>query len=115
MKKTRVFAIAATIALSGCAATRPVTGQMDRSNETFTGSITGSGYREGKGELTLVSSRKATCRGSFVYTTRRRGEGVLNCDDGRSGPVHIAAVNSNGNGYGELAGQRFTFTFQADQ
>ena len=114
MKATRGFVIAAVVVLAGCAASRPVTGQMERSNETFTGSISGAGYREGKGELTLVSSRKATCRGSFVYTTRRRGEGVLNCDDGRTGPVHIAAVNATGSGYGELAGQRFTFTFQAE-
>jgi hypothetical protein len=112
-----IFAVATLLVagLSGCATTRPVTGHMEKSSETFSGSISGSGYREGKGELSLVSSRKATCKGPFVYTSRRRGEGVLNCDDGRSGPFHIAAVNADGSGYGDLAGQRFTFTFQAEQ
>ena len=97
--------------LSACASVRPIAGQMERTDETFTGSISGSGYREGSGELVLVSSRKATCRGTFTYTSRRRGEGVLNCDDGRTGPFHVAGVNESGTGAGELSGQRFTFRF----
>ncbi len=97
--------------LASCSTVRPVTGVMERSNESFTGSIEGSGYREGKGTLVLVSDHKTTCRGDFVYTTRRQGRGVLSCDDGRSGPFQIAAVGSAGSGSGDLSGQRFTFRF----
>jgi hypothetical protein len=86
---------------------------MERSDETFSGTITGSGYHEGSGELTLVSSRRATCRGSYVYTSRRRGEGILSCDDGRTGSFHLAAVYANGSGTGDLGGQRFNFSFQS--
>jgi hypothetical protein len=111
MKTIAIIGLCSVALMAGCAASRPVAGQMERSSETFSGSIAGSGYRAGTGQLTLRSSSSATCRGSFVYTSRRRGEGVLNCDDGRSGPFHVAAVNNSGSGFGELNGQRFTFTF----
>lgn len=111
----RVVALVVSIALASCAASMPVAGQMQRGDETFSGTVTGNGYRSGTGVLTLVSSRKSTCAGNFVYTSRRRGEGVLNCDDGRTGPFHVAAVGATGTGAGELSGQRFTFTFGAQE
>ncbi len=111
MKRIAPVVVTFAVVLAACAAVRPVDGRMERSDETFTGRITGSGYREGSGDLTLVSSRGTTCRGSFVYTSRRRGEGTLRCDDGRSGPFHVAGVNEEGNGAGDLSGQRFTFRF----
>ena len=111
MKTSPLLLLAATGLLASCTTTLPIVGQMERSPETFSGSVTGSGYSGGSGELTLVSSAKSTCRGAFVYTTRRRGEGVLNCDDGRSGPFHVSGAGAQGSGYGELSGRRFTFTF----
>jgi hypothetical protein len=84
---------------------------MERSNETFSGSIAGSGIKGGTGELVLISSRKATCRGSLVNTSRRRGEGVLNCDDKRTGTFRITGARGTGSGSGELSGQRYIFTF----
>ena len=108
----RLFAILVAAALlSACTSTRSVTGVMERSTESFSGTIEGAGYREGKGTLVLVSDHKTTCRGDFVYTTRRQGRGVLSCDDGRSGPFQIAAVGNSGSGSGDLSGQRFTFRF----
>ncbi len=98
-------------ALAACTSTAPLTGQMQKSDETFNGIVSGSGYSGGLGELTLVSSRNAECKGSFTYTSRRRGEGVLHCTDGRTGPFHIAGAGATGNGYGDLNGQRFTFSF----
>lgn len=109
MKAVLIAAIVVA-SLTACSTTRPVDGRMEKSDESFRGSITGSGYREGTGELTLLSSHRATCRGSFVYTSRRRGEGTLTCDDGRSGSFHVASIGESGSGVGELAGQRFTFT-----
>ena len=111
--RTVVAVIAVSVLLASCAASAPVVGQMQRSDETFSGRITGSGYSGGSGELTLVSNHKAECRGSFTYISRRRGDGVLNCSDGRTGPFHIAAAGATGNGYGDLSGQRFTFSFAA--
>lgn len=109
--KRLAFATFVVAAVAGCSSVRPITGQMERTDETFSGSISGSGYRDGTGELVLVSSRHATCRGGFTYTSRRRGEGVLTCDDGRTGPFHVAGVGGSGSGAGELSGQRFTFRF----
>lgn len=99
--------------LASCAASAPVVGQMQRSDETFRGNITGSGYSGGSGELTMLSNHQAECRGTFTYISRRRGDGVLNCNDGRTGPFHIAAAGTTGNGYGDLDGQRFTFSIGA--
>ena len=111
LKKLAPTFIVLTCLIAGCAASIPVNGRMERSDETFQGAIAGSGYRAGTGELVLVSSRKTTCRGSFTNISRRRGEGVLNCEDGRTGSFHLAGSGGVGSGTGELAGQRFTFTF----
>lgn len=113
MRTTIVLVAAASALLASCVASAPVVGQMQRSDETFTGSLTGSGYSGGSGELTIVSSRKAQCHGSFTYISRRRGDGVLNCSDGRTGPFHIAAAGGSGSGYGDLDGRRFTFSIGA--
>jgi hypothetical protein len=111
MKNPFLPLVACAVLLVSCTASAPVTGQMQKSNETFRGTVSGSGYTGGSGELLIVSSRSAECKGRFTYTSRRRGEGVLNCSDGRTGPFHIAAVGETGNGYGDLDGQRFTFSF----
>ena len=114
MKSAPSVVLAITIVaslLSACASGRSAVGQMERSDETFRGSVVGGGLHSGPGDLTLVSSRNATCRGNFVYTSRRKAQGVLNCDDGRTGPFFMSGFDAAGSGYGELAGQRFTFTF----
>lgn len=97
--------------LSACASSNSATGHMERTDETFQGSVAGGGYRSGRGDLMLVSSRNTTCRGSFVYTSPRKAQGVLNCKDGRTGPFFMSGFDAAGSGYGDLAGQRFTFTF----
>jgi hypothetical protein len=112
MRTLAVLAAAgAVVVLSSCSTGVPVSGQMERTEERFTGTFTGGGYRSGPGELTLVSSRNVTCKGNVVYTSPRRGEGVLNCNDGRTGPVHLSGFDSTGSGFGDLSGQRYTFTF----
>ena len=89
--------------------TLPVRGQIQNSGEVFTGTATG--YMNGGGDLTIVSSNGATCTGNFVYETRRRGAGVFTCDDGRTGPFEFVSTGTSGTGFGDLGGQRFTFTF----
>ena len=59
----------------------------------------------------MVSSKGAVRKGNFVYVTHRQGEGVFNCDDGRSGPFTFASTGTAGTGYGTLGNERFTFTF----
>ena len=95
--------------LASCSMTLPVRGQLQNSNETFTGTATG--YMNGGGNLTIVSNKGATCKGNFVYVTRRSGEGVFTCDDGRTGPFEFVSTGTSGTGHGDLGGQRFTFTF----
>lgn len=109
MKRSMILAVLACWMVAGCSMTLPVRGQIQGSDEVFTGTATGR--MDGGGELTIVSNRGATCQGAFVYTTRRNGEGVFTCDDGRTGPFQFVSTGTRGTGYGDLGGQRFTFTF----
>lgn len=104
-----VVLCAAALVLSGCSVTLPVLGQVQNSTESFTGSATG--HLDGGGELVIKSNRGATCRGTFVYTTGREGDGTFICDDGRSGPFHFVSTGMRGTGEGDLGGQHFVFTF----
>lgn len=105
-----VAVLCATSALlASCSMTLPVRGQVQNSNETFTGTATG--YMDGGGNLVIVSNEGATCKGNFVYASGRKGEGVFTCNDGRTGPFQFVSTGSRGTGYGDLGGQRFTFTF----
>ena len=106
----RILVLGALAAgLSGCSLTLPVRGQVQNSDETFTGTATG--HMDGAGNLGIVSSKGAVCDGDFVYVTPRRGEGVFTCGDGRSGPFQFVSTGSRGTGHGSLGGQNFTFTF----
>ena len=89
--------------------TLPVTGTVQGSEETFTGEA--SGYLDGSGNLTVITSTGVRCSGDFVYVTSRQGEGVFNCEDGRSGPFQFVSTGTRGTGHGNLGGERFTFTF----
>jgi hypothetical protein len=89
--------------------TLPVRGQVQNSAETFTGTATG--HLNGGGNLQMVSSKGAVCNGNFVYVTHRQGEGVFNCDDGRSGPFAFVSTGTSGTGHGTLDNQKFIFTF----
>ena len=107
----RALCAAGLAALAACTTTTSLSGKMERTGETFSGAVAGSGYREGSGHLTLVSSLDTRCEGDFTYTSRRRGEGVLSCRDGRTGAFHLSGAGSSGTGSGELNGQRFNFVF----
>ncbi len=111
MQPSSIAVVAVAVLLVSCSTSLPVVGQMQRTEETFNGAVAVSGYRSGSGDLVIVSSRNVTCRGAFTYISNRRGEGVLNCDDGRTGPFHLAGVGGSGSGYGDLNGQRFTFKY----
>lgn len=93
-KVFRIVLLLALFALHGCSMTLPVRGQVQNSTETFSGTATG--YMDGGGSLNIVSSKGAVCTGNFVYTTSRQGQGVFNCDDGRSGPFQFVSTGSRG-------------------
>ncbi len=95
--------------VGGCSMTLAVKGQTQNSAETFTGTATG--YLDGGGTLKIVSSKGAVCEGNFVYVTHRKGEGVFQCDDRRSGPFEFVSTGRRGTGHGDLGGERFIFTF----
>ena len=101
--------LSASSTIACCSLTLPVRGQVQNSDETFTGSATG--YMGGNGNLSITSSKGTVCTGDFVYVTPRTGEGVFTCNDGRSGPFQFASTGSFGTGHGSLGGQNFTFTF----
>jgi hypothetical protein len=108
---SRALCVLGLISITACTTTTSLSGKMERSAETFSGTVSGSGYREGTGHLTLRSSLDTTCEGDFTYTSRRRGEGVLGCRDGRTGAFHLSGARESGSGTGELNGQRFNFVF----
>ena len=89
--------------------TLPVSGQIQNSSEKFSGTATG--YWDGSGNLTIVINSRVNCSGRFVYVTERQGEGIFNCDDGRTGPFTFASTGRRGNGSGSLGNKNFTFTF----
>jgi len=109
MKHTAFIIILGSILLSACSMTLPVRGQIQNVGETFSGTATG--YLDGAGDITIVSDKGTTCTGNFVYVTKRKGEGVITCDDGRSGPFQFVSTGKRGTGHGELDGQLVTFTF----
>lgn len=108
MKRLLAIGVGALV-LAGCSMTLPVKGQLQATDETFTGTATG--YISGSGVLTVTTSSGAVCNGDFVYVTSRRGEGVFSCDDKRSGPFEFVSTGTRGTGFGDLGGERFTFTF----
>ena len=95
--------------LCGCSKTLPLTGVVEGTAETMTGTATG--YMNGSGTLEITTSKGTKCSGNWVFVTKRNGEGVFNCSDGRSGPFRFVSTGDNGTGYGDFAGRRFTFTF----
>lgn len=109
MKKRMALLLTNLVILSGCSMTLPVDGQVQNSDERFTGTATG--YLDGAGNLTIVSNNGSSCSGDFVYVTSRKGEGVITCSDGRTGPFEFVSTGRRGTGFGDLNGQRFTFTF----
>ena|SRR3990167_3813295 len=109
MYKT-ILAIIAAGALAACSITLPVQGQIQNSAETFTGVATG--YMDGAGNLTIVSSKGATCKGNFVYVNGREGRGTFTCDDKRTGPFDFVSTGKRGTGTGHMSnGDKLIFTF----
>lgn len=99
----------ACLALTACSMTLPVKGQVQNTPETFTGTATG--YLDGSGDLKIVSNLGAVCEGDFVYVTKRTGEGIFSCEDGRTEPFNFVSTGKKGTGHGSLGGHAFTFTF----
>ena len=104
-----ILVVGILLSLPACSLTLPVTGQLENGEENFTGTATG--YLSGSGDLQIVSNKGTVCTGNFVYVTRRDGEGVFTCNDGRSGPFKFVSTGQQGTGTGRLGGRLFTFTF----
>lgn len=97
-----------SLCLAGCSLTLPVSGLVEGTGEAFAGTATG--YSDGGGTMEIASP-KTTCKGLFVYKTRREGEGTFECADGRTGPFKFLSTGARGTGTGDFGGRRFTFTF----
>ena len=97
------------IFVSGCSLTLPLSGAVQNSKEKFSGTATG--YWDRSGDLKIITTTGAKCAGAFVYVTFRTGEGVFNCDDGRTGPFTFVSTGRRGTGSGNLGDKNFTFIF----
>lgn len=100
---------ATAFALASCTLTLPVTGQLQTTNEAFTGHATG--HMDAAGEIELVMANGVKCQGTFVYVNPRQGAGTIKCSDGRSGTLEFVSTGKRGTGSGVLNGAPFTFTF----
>ena len=100
--------IPAVLVLAGCM-TLPVRGNVEGTDETFSGSATGRMSRTGT--LQITSSTGVTCSGRFAYAGRNYGRGNFTCSDGRSGPFEFVSTGFAGTGRGYLDGKRFNFDF----
>ena len=99
----------AALALGGCSMTLAVQGTSESGDEQFMGSATG--YMDGGGNLEISSSKGLKCSGTFVYVTRRQGQGTFTCSNGQSGPFEFVSTGTRGTGTGRIGNKRFTFTF----
>lgn len=104
-----ILSAAAALLACACSMTLPVRGNVQNSDETFTGSATG--HLDGAGTLTITTTKGVSCTGNFVYVTSRQGEGTFVCSDGRTGPFEFVSTGTKGTGHGDLGGQKATFTF----
>jgi hypothetical protein len=98
--------------LAGCETTVAVTGLLGDS-EALSGSLTH--YDDG-GTIELYGAPGTHCVGNIQYRrsrdSRSDGDGVLVCDDRRSGPFTFTLDGPNhGSGSGILSGQRYRFSF----
>ena len=107
MKHSVILALLAV--LGGCAGT--VSGSVQGTGETFTGTVV-AGMRH-DGTVTITSNRGVTCEGTYLFAEERKGEGVFQCSDGRSGPFTFVSNGLSGLGSGNLDGRSFTFRFSA--
>ncbi len=105
------LAIALTVCLTttGCSLTLPVRGSEVDGQEVFHGSATGQ--MDGGGTINITSDRGRSCEGTFVYVTKREGEGSFLCSDGAAGSFTFVSTGTRGAGQGTIGGRRFSFTF----
>lgn len=97
------------LAVCGCSKTADVLGGFEDGSETFKGTTTG--YLDGAGVLSIVSSKGLRCEGQWVFVTKRTGKGTFNCADGQNGPFEFVSTGSRGTGTGRLGGKPFVFSF----
>lgn len=110
MRYRPILAVAALSILLACSLTVGVRGQLEDGSETFKGSVTGHSNRSG--EIHMDSSKPGvTLDGEFVFATKREGSGVIRTSDGRVGKFTFVSTGRNGNGYGDLGGKKFVFSF----
>ena len=113
MRVRPLIVVFALTGLLACSLTVGVRGQLEDGSETFKGSVTG--HSNHSGEIHMDSSKPGvTLDGEFVFATRREGSGVIKTSDGRVGKFTFVSTGRNGNGFGDLGGKRFVFTFGGD-
>lgn len=106
MRISRLWFLLCLFLVSGCA--QPVKGRFENRAMTFSGSSEGS-MTGHKGSMEIELSTKTVCKGDFVFVNPRVASGMLHCEDGRKGNFQFTLTGQGGNGYGELAGEAFTF------
>lgn len=97
--------------LAACSLTLPVKGEFKDGSEAFLGEATG--YMDGSGKLTVVSTGGTQCAGEFQYAQSRvTGQGAFKCSDGRVGDFFFTSNGTEGEGFGKTNDKnQFAFRF----
>ena len=90
------------------AMTLPIHGAVLNSTETFTGKATVHFW--GDGNLTLTTNKGVICKGDFVHTSLKEGNGTVTCEDGRVGSFDFVTSGFTGAGSGVIGVARFEFS-----
>lgn len=109
ISKKWLLTVPVVAVISACSATLPVSGQLTDGSETFTG--TAEAGMTANAPFSMMSSKGASCAGSFTLATLTKGQGEFTCDDGRNGLFDFATSGGKIVGTGTISGAPITLTF----
>ena len=100
------------VIIASCSMAIPVHGKIKSSEEIFTGHLTATSAEimRGNGKL-LINFDKTPCQGNLVNINRQEGEGILICDDGRTGSFKLISTGMQITGFGNVGDKIFELTF----
>lgn len=107
-----ILSMISIVTLSGCAGVSPVSGRIADTDEIFIGTYPSNALTGASGEMKLTSNKGANCRATLEEVNTLSRQGVITCDDGRSGTFKFItdAYFVSTVGYGEIGGKAFSFS-----
>lgn len=110
MRTKLSIALGGALVLSACSTTYPLVGVIPETGERFTGTATAT---TGTSTYQITSDTGATCSGTYkadvVYSASQgaSSNGVVQCNDGRTGHWAASGTLAGGQGFGTVGGKKF--------